>query len=156
VRTLTTPRWIARHVLALCLVASFLALGWWQLGRAADGNVLSFGYAVEWPVFASFVAVIWVREARRALRGGGNTAAGHETTGGGAGRRGALDLTADPSPASGAAVPVVGRLIENNPAYDDHDDEPLADYNAYLRWLNANPGARPSEYPARGARPNAG
>jgi hypothetical protein len=50
------------------LVATFLGLGWWQLGRGRGGNALSWGYAFEWPVFAGFVVLIWLREVRIALR----------------------------------------------------------------------------------------
>src|SRR5690349_5736064 len=52
----------------LGLVTAFLALGWWQLSRARAGNLLSFAYAVEWPVFAAFVIFVWVKEIRLELR----------------------------------------------------------------------------------------
>jgi hypothetical protein len=61
---LSTPRWLARHALALALVAGCLGLGWWQLGRAWGGNALSIGYAIEWPFFAGFVVFVWVRAIR--------------------------------------------------------------------------------------------
>ena len=67
-KRLWTPGWIARHVAMVVLVAAFLALGWWQLSRAAGGNAISWGYAVEWPVFAGFVVFVWWREVRQALR----------------------------------------------------------------------------------------
>ena len=67
-RRLLTWRWIAVHLGVLVLVGGFLALGWWQITRAAGGNKLSFGYAVEWPLFAAFVVAIWVVEVRKALR----------------------------------------------------------------------------------------
>ncbi|MET8838432.1 hypothetical protein ABZV78_31650, partial [Micromonospora sp. NPDC004540] len=65
---LWTPAWIARHVAMVVLVVGFLGLGWWQVTRAADGNTLSFGYAIEWPVFAGFVVFVWWRELRHTLR----------------------------------------------------------------------------------------
>ncbi len=77
---LWTPAWIARHVAALVLTAGFLALGWWQYTRAAEGNALSWGYAFQWPVFAGFVVFLWVREmqverrAARLRRRGGDVA----------------------------------------------------------------------------------
>ena len=52
------------------LVVAFLWLGWWQLGRARAGNLLSFGYAIEWPVFAAFVIFVWTREIRLERHGG--------------------------------------------------------------------------------------
>jgi hypothetical protein len=30
---------------------------------------------------------------------------------------------------------------------DDGRDADLTEYNRYLSWLNANPGARPGDYP---------
>ncbi|MET8066952.1 hypothetical protein ABZS65_25340, partial [Micromonospora sp. NPDC005313] len=65
---LWTPAWIVRHVAMVVLVVAFLALGWWQVTRAAGGNALSFGYAIEWPVFAAFVVFVWWREVRQTLR----------------------------------------------------------------------------------------
>lgn len=31
----------------------------WQIHRAASGNVLSYAYAVEWPLFAIAAVVMW-------------------------------------------------------------------------------------------------
>jgi len=41
-------------VASLCLVA-----GWWQVDRARAGNMISYGYAVEWPVFAGVAGFFW-------------------------------------------------------------------------------------------------
>lgn len=68
-RKLLTPRWLLGHAVVWLAVAAFAALGWWQAGRAAEGNTLSWAYAFEWPLFAVFVLAIWVREMRAALRG---------------------------------------------------------------------------------------
>ncbi|MFI5840241.1 hypothetical protein ACIA8K_11105 [Catenuloplanes sp. NPDC051500] len=68
-KRLLTPRWIAVHLGTVLLVIAFLALGWWQLSRAeAGGNPSSWGYMLEWPVFAAFVIFLWAREARAVLR----------------------------------------------------------------------------------------
>ena len=68
-KRLWTPRWIAVHLATVLLVIAFLALGWWQLSRAeAGGNPSSWGYMLEWPVFAAFVIFLWVREVRAVLR----------------------------------------------------------------------------------------
>jgi hypothetical protein len=70
-KRLLTPRWIAVHLATVLLVIAFLALGWWQLSRAeAGGNPSSFGYMLEWPVFAAFVIFLWAREVRAVLRRG--------------------------------------------------------------------------------------
>jgi len=41
-------------VASLCLLA-----GWWQVNRARSGNLASYGYAVEWPVFAVVAGYFW-------------------------------------------------------------------------------------------------
>lgn len=129
-----TPRWLVRHALAVLLVAGFLALGWWQIGRAADGNMLSYAYAVEWPVFAGFVVFVWYKEMRREQAAAAETA----DTPGAARRRDTV-----PPPVRSK------RPARTGPGYDDSDDDQLAAYNRYLAWLAANPGARPADYRER-------
>jgi hypothetical protein len=122
VRQLLTPRWLAGHLLMVVLVVSMLGLGAWQLSRATGGNMLSWAYTIQWPIFAGFVGFIWWREVRRTLHG--------ET---------------EPRP-----VPLTGARVLSGPdpaAYEDADDPALAEYNRYLAWLSANPGARPVDYP---------
>ena len=132
---LWSPAWIARHVTALILVCGFLALGWWQLGRATGGNTLSWAYTLEWPVFAGFVVFLWFREVQ------------HERAG--------TTTTPPPvpeapeRPARRPGDPVtVGRPIRVPvPPASDEDDPALAAYNDYLAWLAAHPDARPADYP---------
>jgi hypothetical protein len=128
------------HAAAVVLVVGFLALGWWQVSRAAAGNLLSFGYAVEWPVFAAFVVFVWVREVRQALRDPGHGEARAATGGDG-------PAVAVPPPSRTAPAPMTARRRRNQAAYDDHDDPELAAYNHYLGWLNANPHKNPADYP---------
>jgi DNA-binding transcriptional regulator of glucitol operon len=131
-RRLCTPAWIARHVLTVVLVAAFTALGWWQISRAAAGNTLSWAYAVEWPIFAGFAIFIWVREARQTLRPDDDPAGS----------------TPPPAGTPGVRRPVRSARVLV-PAAEENDPE-LRDYNHYLSWLNANPGARPGDYPGLG------
>ncbi|GHJ51971.1 hypothetical protein Nm8I071_12780 [Nonomuraea sp. TT08I-71] len=137
-KRLWTPAWIARHVAMVVLVVGFLGLGWWQVTRAAEGNSLSFGYAIEWPVFAGFVVYVWWRELRHALRASREEPASP-----------APPASADPEPA--VAAPAVRRpvRVRRVPAVPvgGADDGELAAYNRYLSWLNANPGAKPGDYP---------
>ncbi|MFG1676877.1 hypothetical protein [Micromonospora sp. NPDC049282] len=134
---LRTPAWIVRHVAMVVLVVGFLGLGWWQVTRAAGGNALSFGYAIEWPVFAGFVVFVWWREVRQALRAEAGP-------------------PADPVPAAVGDEPVTATPAVRRPVRvartpvgpaEGADDGELAAYNRYLSWLNANPGARPGDYP---------
>jgi DNA-binding transcriptional regulator of glucitol operon len=130
---LWTPAWIARHVLALVLVAGFLGLGWWQFSRATGGNAISWGYTFEWPVFAGFVVFIWWREVQQERRSA----------------RAPAEEPAVPRQEAPMAVrrPVRVPLVAAAPAEDD--DPELAAYNEYLTWLAAHPGARPGDYPGR-------
>lgn len=140
-KRLWTPAWIVRHVAMVVLVVGFLGLGWWQLSRAAGGNAISWGYAVEWPVFAGFVVFVWWREVRHALR---------DPAGSPDEPAGAVDARpAEESPAA-ATRPAVRRPVRVTRAAapaPDGEDADLAAYNRYLRWLNDNPGARPGDYP---------
>ncbi len=136
-RRLTTPGWLLVHAAALVLVGTFLWLGWWQIGRAAGGNALSFGYSIEWPFFAAFVVFMWWREVRGVLRAG---------------------RAPDPAPAPvevKAAVPAIAGVSAFDPAaaLADRareraaaaDGEPSA-YDDYLAWLAEHPQARPLDY----------
>ncbi len=132
-RGLWTPGWIARHVLALVLAGGCLAMGWWQVTRAADGNALSYGYMFQWPVFAGFVVFLWWREVQLARRQDAPAEPGEE-----AGEQERLP---------GAPV-TVGRPVRVAvPQAVPEDDPELAAYNDYLAWLAAHPGARAVDYP---------
>jgi hypothetical protein len=130
-----TPRWLVRHAVTVLLVTAFLALGWWQIGRARDGNTLSFGYAFEWPLFAGFVVFVWIKEIRAEAR---------------------RDEPPPPPPPTAAVpdelaarpgyVPFTVAPTRAAPGADDGDPDLVA-YNRYLEWLAADHGRRPSEYP---------
>jgi hypothetical protein len=111
-RRLLTPGWLLGHALVWLAVAVCLALGWWQAGRAAGGNTLSWAYTFEWPLFAIFAIVLWVREMRATLR---------------AGKPGE-------SPPPKAEMPRRGPVITRREANLDDGD---AEYNRYLASLNA-------------------
>lgn len=131
------------HLAATVLIVTFLLLGCWQVGRAASGNLLSYGYAIQWPAFAAFVAFVWIKEIRRVVTGPGAATPGRGPVSSGPGSP-ATAATMD----HGAAVasrPVRARTRSS--AYDDSDDPELAAYNHYLAWRNANPHASRSDYP---------
>jgi hypothetical protein len=141
---LWTPAWIVRHLVAAVLVAGFLALGWWQISRAASGNTLSWAYAVEWPVFALFVVFLWFREARNTVRGERKPAGGERPGAAGA-RRPEPEHAGVGRPAPAGRRPV--RTARREAPVRPEEDPELAAYNDYLAWLNANPDARPADYP---------
>jgi hypothetical protein len=144
---------LAKHVLGVVLVGGFLALGWWQISRASAGNALSWGYAFERPLFAGFVGFLWYREIREALGTPGPSP------------------SQDPGPVSAASEPVAVRppvlgtrapkmgsgfrrpvlVPRRQPATvgPAAADPVLDEYNDYLAWLNANPGAKAAQYPGR-------
>ncbi|GAB2596576.1 hypothetical protein Aab01nite_71890 [Paractinoplanes abujensis] len=128
---LWTPAWIARHVLAVVLASGCLVLGWWQFSRAQEGNSISWGYMFEWPVFAAFVVFLWWREVQLARKKG----------------RAETTVKSEPERLPGSAV-TVGRPVRVATESSAKEDDPeLTAYNDYLAWLNAHPGARPSDYP---------
>ena len=111
-RLLTTPRWIALHVVVLALVALQARLALWQWHRAnGSGGLQSLGYAVQWPIFAGFTLYLWWRTCRDELRPETKT-------------RGVYD----------EALPQTAPRVTAADV-DDSDDPELAAYNAHLARL---------------------
>ena len=54
-----SPRAILLHLTLVGWVSGCLAAAWWQIARAADGNALSYLYAIEWPIFAIAGVLGW-------------------------------------------------------------------------------------------------
>ncbi len=65
---LIAPKWLGWHVFVILSVLVMLWLGNWQLHRAESGNSLSWAYTFEWPLFAIFVVVFWVKTIRDEVR----------------------------------------------------------------------------------------
>jgi hypothetical protein len=86
VRRYFSPRCVGMHVTLLVLLPVFGWLTWWQLGRALDGNTLSWAYTFEWPLFAGYAAYVWWQLIhdqtaglpRRALAGSDGQGSGDE------------------------------------------------------------------------------
>jgi DNA-binding transcriptional regulator of glucitol operon len=47
------------HFVLLCWLAMSAVAAWWQVGRAVQGNSLSFLYAIEWPVIGVLGVLGW-------------------------------------------------------------------------------------------------
>ena len=54
-----SPRAFLIHLTVLGWVAGCVTAAWWQIGRASDGNAISYMYAIEWPVFAIVGVLGW-------------------------------------------------------------------------------------------------
>jgi hypothetical protein len=57
-------RWLSRrafilHFLLVTVVPGCLIAGWWQVTRALSGNLLSYFYSIEWPIFAILGVIAW-------------------------------------------------------------------------------------------------
>ena len=111
---LLTPRWLLRHALTVLILASFAGLAWWQAVRAGQGNLRSYAYAVEWPIFAVFVIYVWWKSVQDAIKPG----------------------TLAPRPSREPST------LPMNTAIDDSDDPELAEYNRYLASLNTDQNER--------------
>lgn len=107
-RRFFTPGWLGLHLVAIVLIAAFMLAGYWQLVRAQGGNLQSWAYVIEWPMFAIFVVAMWVRMVRDELRG-------------------------EPEEGTGD---VAAPAFATPPPIDDEEDEELAAYNRRLARLN--------------------
>jgi hypothetical protein len=118
-RFLVTPKWLGWHVFMILSVLGMLWLGNWQLHRAESGNSLSWAYTFEWPLFAIFAVVFWVKTIRDEVYPPAQ-----------AKPRDAFAL------ASGIPAPPLGALRAPGGGEEPaEDDEELAPYYAYLTRL---------------------
>lgn len=124
-RILVTPRWLSWHLFAVLAVAGMMWLGDWQFRRAMAGNTLSWAYTFEWPIFAVFGVVFWIKTVRDELHPAA-PGDGHAT-----------QVTLPPGSYSGAADGTAGRPEEAGGAAGGTGeiDQELAEYNAYLAKL---------------------
>ncbi|MEV5573345.1 hypothetical protein AB0L06_25155 [Spirillospora sp. NPDC052269] len=119
-RRFFTPAWIGLHTTAIVLFGAFMAFGWWQFDRAQGGNDRSWGYTFEWPIFAIFVVVMWVKMMRDEVTGEESIPRGPK-------------VIEEP-----AAKAVTQQIIERQ----ESEDPELAAYNRYLNRLNTQTGRR--------------
>jgi DNA-binding transcriptional regulator of glucitol operon len=127
-RFLLTPRWLAWLGFVIAATAGMLWLGLWQFRRAESGNALSWGYTFEWPLFAAFAVVFYVRTVLDEFRGrrrGARSAA-------------AQDTAADPD----AGLPGRAPAGLAAPAAEEAPDPELDEYNAYLARLGQQAASR--------------
>jgi len=123
-RFLISPKWLGWHAFAVVAFIGMLWLGDWQFHRAESGNALSWAYTFEWPIFAIFGGVFWVKTIRDELK---PPAAGDEAA--------EIELPAGAVPRAGTGAPGAVAGADDR-AGDEEDDPELAAYNAYLTRLN--------------------
>ena len=119
-RRFLTPGWLGLHALAIILFVAFLGFGWWQFDRAQAGNDRSWAYTFEWPIFAIFVIVMWVKMIRD-------------------------ELETDPAEKNKRKVieePAEAEVKRTIIRQQEEEDPELAAYNRYLARLNAQSGRR--------------
>ena len=131
-RILLTPRWLSWHLFAAAAVTGMAWLGDWQFRRAMAGNTLSWAYTFEWPIFAIFGIVFWLKTIRDELHpaADGTQASEVELP---AGAKPGSGPRAEPSGAAAAdGLPASGA----EQAAEGQDERELAEYNAYLAKLS--------------------
>ena len=131
-RRVLTPKWLLADVVVLAAILVMLRLGLWQWHRAESptGGIQNYAYAFQWPLFAGFTVVVWVKtlieEARRdpaAPRGPRAQALPPAQ----AGVRWQPGAPGEPGVRVGVATTVTV----------DDDDEETREWNARLAALNA-------------------
>ena len=130
-RFLLNPRWLIWLGFVIGAVVGMLSLGNWQFHRAESGNALSWGYTFEWPLFAAFAVVFYVRTVIDEARG----------------RRGAKAAPAEASTEEaqhrgGPADGLPGRPPAAPAAAEEAPDPELDEYNAYLARLGQQAASR--------------
>jgi hypothetical protein len=118
---LVTPRWLGWHAFVVFAAWGMLWLGDWQFHRAESGNALSWAYTFEWPLFAVFGVVFWMKTIFDEF---------HPADGDDEGEQ--IELPGGAGPALRASPAAGG---EDGGEGDEQDPE-LAAYNDYLARLN--------------------
>ena len=133
-RKVLAPKWWLLHLFVVGAVYGMLRLGLWQWHRAnsSSGGIQNYAYAFQWPLFALFGIVLWVKTMQDEVRGRPD---GHPDI---ARRNVATSVEAPVIRTPGVRVGV-STTVE----VDDDDDE-VAAWNARLAALNARTTAADS------------
>jgi DNA-binding transcriptional regulator of glucitol operon len=127
-RRYLTWRWCVAHLVLLAAILVMLRLGQWQWDRANSptGGVQNYAYALQWPLFAVFATVVYVKTM---IEDGRQTAQDGDP----AGRATRFDPAA-----SGVRHEGGVRIGVSTPAAAiDDDDLEMQEWNARLAALNA-------------------
>lgn len=132
-RRVFTPKWCLAHLVLVAAVLVMLRLGLWQWDRAQSrtGGLQNYAYALQWPLFAVFAIVVYVKTMAEELRRLEDPDRDSPD-----GRRRAAQAL----PAAGAGVmrqPGVRIGVTTGPIEIDDNDEETREWNARLAALNA-------------------
>ena len=127
-RRVLTPKWCLAHLVLVAAVLTMLRLGWWQWDRAqsATGGLQNYAYALQWPLFAVFASVVYVKTMLEETRQ-------DSTSGGRQPRARALP----PEQAGVMRQPGVRVGVATGPIDVAEDDEETRAWNARFSALNA-------------------
>lgn len=128
---LITPRWLGWHAFAVVATIGMLWLGDWQFHRAESGNALSWAYTFEWPVFAVFGVVFWVKTIRDEFKPHSDPGDAPDVA-----LPAGASVSAAGVNANAGGVASAGGQAAQAAEEEDEDDPELAAYNAYLARLS--------------------
>src|SRR3954469_1768992 len=130
-RRVLMPKWWVLHVMVLLALLVMLRLGLWQWHRASSpsGGIQNYAYAFQWPLFAVFAIVLWVKTMQDEVRRPAGAPRGTTAT---------RSMTPDADVIRQPGV----RVGISTPAVEiDEDDVEVAAWNARLAALNARTAA---------------
>jgi hypothetical protein len=104
-RNILRPKWLCWHAFAVVAFIGMLWLGDWQWHCALSGNTLSWAYTFEWPLFAIFGVVFWVRTVRDEVGLTAISAARKSAAAGAASTAGAGAMAAEPKASDSTVAP---------------------------------------------------
>jgi DNA-binding transcriptional regulator of glucitol operon len=131
-RILLSPKWWVGHLFVLAAVLVMLRLGLWQWHRSqsSSGGIQNYAYAFQWPCFAVFAIVLWVKTIRIEISDPDEDAPITS--------RFAAQPLPEPEIKKGPGVRIG---IMTTPEPVDEGDVEMAAYNAELARLNARADA---------------
>lgn len=127
-RRVFTPKWCLAHLVLVAAVLVMLRLGLWQWHRAESktGGIQNYAYALQWPLFAVFAVVVYVKTMIEELR--------HDDA---SPRHAPRQRPLPPEQAGVMRQPGVRVGVQTGPIEIDEDDEETLQWNARLAALNA-------------------
>jgi hypothetical protein len=121
-------RALSLHAAVLVFVPGCAVAAWWQIGRAQDGNQLSYVYSVMWPVFGLLGLYFWWLLIHTDYDNVGLKGMRRQQAQAGAADGAAVVAASPVPPAVAAAAPAPAAEV---------DDPEMAAYNARLAELAA-------------------